>query len=112
VDGQAARASDELERGLASASTNNHLHDRGWAFKALFVVVTCSAQLVAQAQFGMVMIPLYEVGRWLGTEEQGQLGWMAASYGYVASSQTWWKETDGSLTVGMFLVLSGSLGDL
>lgn len=62
-------------------SSRGHLDGRGWAFKALFIVTTCSAQLIAQGQFGMVVVPLYEVGRWLGTEEQGQLGWMAASYG-------------------------------
>ena len=110
--GQDSRASDELERGLGAVSTNDHLRDRGWGFKALFVVVTCSAQLVAQAQFGMVMIPLYEVGRWLGTEEQGQLGWMAASYGYVSRAARVSHVADDSLTVGMFLILSGSLGDL
>ncbi|KAK1926475.1 MFS transporter [Papiliotrema laurentii] len=78
-------------------SARGFLEGRGWGFKALFIATTCSAQLIAQGQFGMVVIPLYEVGRWLGTEEQGQLGWMAASYG---------------LTVGMFLILSGRLGDM
>lgn len=80
-----------------SPSARGHLDGRGWAFKALFIVTTCSAQLITQGQFGMVVIPLYEVGAWLGTEEQGQLGWIVASYG---------------LTVGMFLIMSGRLGDL
>ena len=74
-----------LENGLSGTedpqSARGHLEGRGWAFKALFVITTCSAQLIAQGQFGMVVVPLYEVGEWLGTEEQGQLGWMAASYG-------------------------------
>ena len=67
--------------GGGPTSARGFLEGRGWGFKALFIATTCSAQLIAQGQFGMVVIPLYEVGRWLGTEEQGQLGWMAASYG-------------------------------
>lgn len=79
--GQGPTDSKSPESGKTPAKT--HLGSRGGAFKALFVVVTCSAQLVAQAQFGMVMMPLYEIGAWLGTDDQGQLGWMAASYGSV-----------------------------
>lgn len=70
-----------LEGGTPTLAARHHLEGRGWAFKALFILTTCSAQLIAQGQFGMVLIPLYEIGAWLGTQEQGQLGWMAASYG-------------------------------
>ena len=79
--GQGGHTLDSHGLSYTDPSSRGHLDGRGWAFKALFIVTTCSAQLIAQGQFGMVVVPLYEVGRWLGTEEQGQLGWMAASYG-------------------------------
>lgn len=74
-------APSTLEDGETAPAARHHLEGRGWAFKAVFIMTTCSAQLIAQGQFGMVMIPLYEIGAWLGTQNQGQLGWMAASYG-------------------------------
>ena len=80
-NGQGAHTLESHGLSYTDPSARGHLDGKGWAFKALFIVTTCSAQLIAQGQFGMVVVPLYEVGRWLGTEEQGQLGWMAASYG-------------------------------
>ena len=53
-------------------------------FKAVFITVTCSAQFLGQAQFGMVVIPLIEIGQYLGTTSPGELSWMAASNGWVA----------------------------
>lgn len=43
--------------------------------------MTCSTQYLAQGQFGAVIIPLPEIGEWLGTADAGELSWMAASYG-------------------------------
>ncbi|OXG26040.1 MFS transporter [Cryptococcus neoformans Ze90-1] len=62
-----------------------------------FITCCCTTQLIVQGQLGMVMIPLHYIGDYLGTTDNGQLNWMVASYG---------------LTVGMFLVASGRLGDL
>lgn len=66
-------------------------------FRAAFIVTALSTQVLSQGQFGMVIVPLYAIGEWLGTTDPGQLSWMAASNG---------------LTVGMFLVMSGRLGDI
>jgi hypothetical protein len=52
-----------------------------WAWTTAFIIVTCSTQYLAQGQFGAVIIPLPEIGEWLGTEDAGELSWMAASYG-------------------------------
>ncbi|RSH83828.1 hypothetical protein EHS25_005443 [Saitozyma podzolica] len=73
------------------------LEHKTWAWRIAFVIVSCSTQYLAQGQFGAVIIPLPEIGEWLGTKDAGELSWMAASYG---------------LTIGMFLVASGRLGDL
>ena len=54
-------------------------------FKALFLTTTCSAQFLAQGQFGMVVLPLTDIGNYLGATSPGELSWMAASYGSVAS---------------------------
>jgi hypothetical protein len=57
------------------------LEHKTWAWRIAFVIVTCSTQYLAQGQFGAVIIPLPEIGEWLGTEDAGELSWMAASYG-------------------------------
>lgn len=51
--------------------------------QTVFIFLCISAQWMAQAQLGMVIIPLYEVGQSVGTTDPGQLSWMAAAYGYV-----------------------------
>jgi hypothetical protein len=61
----------------------SHLEDRSTAFRILFLLVTCMTQLIGQSQFGMVMIPLGDVGTYLNASEQGEESWMAASFGYV-----------------------------
>lgn len=56
-------------------------------FKQVIFVFTCiSAQWMAQAQLGMIIIPLYQVGGQVGTDNVGQLSWMAAAYGQVSAS--------------------------
>lgn len=62
--------------------TNRHVLDgRSKSFEYLFVATCCGAQLIAQGQFGMVVIPIAEIGRHLGTSDPGELSWIAASYG-------------------------------
>ena len=53
--------------------------------QVIFVFTCISAQWMAQAQLGMIIIPLYQVGSQVGTQNVGQLSWMAAAYGYVTS---------------------------
>ncbi|KIR57651.1 MFS transporter [Cryptococcus bacillisporus CA1873] len=66
-------------------------------FRLCFITCCCATQLIVQGQLGLTMIPLHYISDYLGTTENGQLSWMVASYG---------------LTIGMFLVASGRLGDL
>ncbi|WVF69910.1 hypothetical protein IAT40_004694 [Kwoniella sp. CBS 6097] len=73
------------------------LEDKSTFFKILFVTTACATQLITQAQVGLVMIPLNDIGPWLGTDDAGEMSWMAASYG---------------LTVGIFVVVSGRAGDI
>jgi hypothetical protein len=54
-------------------------------YQAGFILLCCSAQLLAQAQLGMVLVPLEEIGRSLGTIDAGELSWMVASYGQVST---------------------------
>ena len=76
---------DEVE-GAATSEWNDSegkrfFENRGKLFKFAFACTACSAQLIAQGQFGMVLIPIYQIGAWLGTQEQGELGWMTAANG-------------------------------
>lgn len=64
------------------------IRGRSKLYQAIFILLCCSAQLLAQAQFGMVLVPLDEIGRWLGTTDAGELSWMVASYGWVRSSES------------------------
>ncbi|WWD00461.1 hypothetical protein V866_007376 [Kwoniella sp. B9012] len=99
---QSSNQSD-LEQGPADANneykknSNNYLSDKSIGFQILFITITCATQLIAQGQFGMLIIPLNDLGPWLGTEDAGQMSWMAASYG---------------LTLGVMVVVSGRLGDI
>ncbi|WWC67828.1 uncharacterized protein I206_101745 [Kwoniella pini CBS 10737] len=77
--------------------SKNYIQSRSVPFQVIFVIITCATQLLAQGQFGMVLITLNDLGLWLGTEDAGQLSWMAAGYG---------------LTLGIFVVVSGRLGDM
>ena len=86
----------DVERGTIQKD-GHFLDDRSTLFKAAFILVACSTQLMSTAQLGMVVIPLPDIGDWLGTANAGELSWMSASYG---------------MTVGMFLIQSGRIGDL
>ncbi|ODN86285.1 MFS transporter [Cryptococcus wingfieldii CBS 7118] len=77
--------------------SQHYLDGRGNLFRVTFIGVACATQLFAQAGTGLIMVPLYVIGPALGTVDPGQLSWMVASYG---------------MTVGMFLVAAGRLGDL
>ncbi|WVW78590.1 hypothetical protein I302_100546 [Kwoniella bestiolae CBS 10118] len=91
----------QLESGQVSTTpqprSQNYLSNKSIPFQILFITITCATQLIAQGQFGMLIIPLNDLGPWLGTDDAGQMSWMAASYG---------------LTLGIMVVLSGRLGDL
>lgn len=50
-------------------------------FQGTFILLCCGSQLFAQAQLGMVLVPLDEIGRSLATTDPGELAWMVASYG-------------------------------
>jgi hypothetical protein len=80
-----AQALAELQVSSTSLpSSRSHLEGRSAAFKAVFVTATLMMQLLAQAQFGMVLIPLADLGRWLRTENVSEQSWMAASFGCAA----------------------------
>ncbi|KAK8846854.1 hypothetical protein IAR55_005942 [Kwoniella newhampshirensis] len=88
----------EMEKSIGTPPGQPHFLDNKSAlFKLIFITTACATQLLAQAQFGMLVFPLHDVGASLGTQDPGEMSWIAASYG---------------LTVGMFLVMSGRLGDL
>lgn len=91
VDDEPCRCDVELgqqgSRGESAPTTIDSAQDptepsRSTLQQVAFILVTGSAQLLAQAQFGSVLVPLVEIGRSLGTSASGELGWMAASYGY------------------------------
>jgi hypothetical protein len=67
----------------STASAYDELQSKSKWYQAGFILLCCSAQLLAQAQLGMVLVPLEEIGRSLGTSDPGELSWMVASYGYV-----------------------------
>ena len=65
----------------AVAETGVDIRSKPKWYQAGFVLLCCSAQLLAQAQLGMVLVPLEVIGRSLGTSDPGELSWMVASYG-------------------------------
>ena len=98
---------------LSPANPYDDLLSKSKWYQAGFILLCCSAQLLAQAQLGMVLVPLEEIGRSLGTSDPGELRWMVASSGYVPLIPL----SDAapklcSLTVGMFLIPGGRLGDI
>jgi hypothetical protein len=74
------------------ADSGVDIRSRPKRYQAGFVLLCCSAQLLAQAQLGMVLVPLEEIGQSLGTSDPGELSWMVASYGSVSRSI---KSADG-----------------
>ncbi|ODN85645.1 MFS transporter [Cryptococcus wingfieldii CBS 7118] len=59
------------------------LDGKGSLFRVTFISVACATQLLAQSGTGLVMFPLHAIGKKLGTDDQGELSWMVASYGQV-----------------------------
>jgi hypothetical protein len=100
----------ELQRPLPAS--RSHLAGRSLAFKMLFLATTLMTQLLSQAQVGMVFVPLGDIGRWLKVEDVGEESWMAASFGYVLCGMEKIVTNEIRLTVGMFLLPAGRLGDL
>ncbi|WRT64885.1 uncharacterized protein IL334_001821 [Kwoniella shivajii] len=82
---------------VGSSSQPHFLDGKSILFQIMFVSITCATQLIAQGQFGMLIIPLNDLGPWLGTDNAGEMSWMAASYG---------------LTLGITVVISGRVGDM
>ncbi len=63
----------------------------------LFVGVLSCAQLLTQAALGNVLVPLHIVGPDIGITNPAELPWTLAAY---------------SLTVGVFIMITGRLGDI
>lgn len=72
----------ETEVGSPPDEPKSHFLDgKGNLFRATFITTACATQLLSQAGIGMVMIPLHVIGESLGTDDNGQMSWMVASYG-------------------------------
>jgi MFS family permease len=63
----------------------------------LYVSVLSCAQLLTQAALGNVLVPLHIIGPALGITNPAELPWTLAAY---------------SLTVGVFIMITGRLGDI
>lgn len=75
----------ETDVGSPPVEPKSHFLDgKGNLFRATFVTTACATQLLSQAGLGVVMIPLHVIGESLGTDDNGQMSWMAASYGWDA----------------------------
>nr|XP_031857395.1 uncharacterized protein CI109_007217 [Kwoniella shandongensis]KAA5524467.1 hypothetical protein CI109_007217 [Kwoniella shandongensis] len=87
----------ESEKSNGTPPRPHFLDDKSSLFKLTFIIVCCATQLLTQAQFGMLVFPLHAIAETLGTQDPGEMSWISASYG---------------LTIGMFLVMAGRLGDM
>ena len=65
--------------------------------EVLYVSVLSCAQLLTQAALGTVLVPLHIVGPEIGITNPAELPWTLAAY---------------SLTVGVFIMITGRLGDI
>lgn len=65
--------------------------------EVLYVSVLSCAQLLTQAALGNVLVPLHIVGPAIGITNPAELPWTLAAY---------------SLTVGVFIMITGRLGDI
>lgn len=70
---------------------HNSLHE------ILCVVVICFAQVLSLAALGNILIPLLIIGPGVGIDNHAELPWTLSSY---------------SLTVGIFIMVTGRLGDI
>ena len=55
--------------------------NRSYLFQTLFVTIVCFPQVLAEAHIGMLLVPLVDIGRQVGTGDEHQLSWFPASYG-------------------------------
>ncbi|CAF1488115.1 unnamed protein product [Rotaria magnacalcarata] len=70
---------------------------RNLAHEILYVSVLSCAQLLTQAALGNILVPLRMIGPAIGIEDTSKLPWTLAAY---------------SLTVGIFIMVTGRLGDV
>ena len=70
---------------------------RNLAHETTYVFVISFAQLLCQATLGNVLVPLNIIGADMGIQNPAELPWTLASY---------------SLTVGIFIMITGKLGDI
>ena len=70
---------------------------RNWVHEIAYVSVVSCAQLLCQAALGNVLVPLHIIGPDIGITDPAKLPWTLASY---------------SLTVGIFIMVTGRLGDI
>jgi MFS family permease len=70
---------------------------RSFAHEITYVSVLSCAQLLCQAALGNVLVPLHIIGQDMGIDDASKLPWTLAAY---------------SLTVGVFIMVTGRLGDI
>jgi MFS family permease len=70
---------------------------RNLAHEIIYVSVIACAQLLCQAALGNILVPLLIIGPDIGINDSSKLPWTLASY---------------SLTVGIFIMITGRLGDI
>ena len=70
---------------------------RNFPHEVIYVSVLSCAQLLTQAALGNVLVPLHIVGPEIGITNTAELPWTLAAY---------------SLTVGVFIMITGRLGDI
>ena len=70
---------------------------RNFPHEILYVSVISCAQLLSQAALGNVLVPLHIIGPDIGINNPAELPWTLAAY---------------SLTVGIFIMITGRLGDI
>ncbi|CAF3315397.1 unnamed protein product [Rotaria socialis] len=70
---------------------------RNFSHEILYVSVISCAQLLTQAVLGNVLVPLHIIGPAININDNNKLPWTLAAY---------------SLTVGIFILITGRLGDV
>ena len=70
---------------------------RNLRHEILYVSVVACAQLLTQAALGNILVPLHIIGPAIGINDAAKLPWTLAAY---------------SLTVGIFIMITGRLGDV
>ena len=68
--------------------TSRPVAARSFFYQTLFVSIVAFPQLLAEAHIGMLIVPLLDIGRQVNTEDEHQLSWFPAAYGYVLSARS------------------------